>query len=259
MSEDRTAREGWKKLLPRDPWQVLIGPVLVLLIGAGVTLLISSKGKSKSVALQALPPVVDNPVARQHVFVLKSGPFKGYTASHQTDSSKARIEIRLHNLGAQRSVLTAARFTVRRLAIIRPCGQGAPLAVSTRYDLRLPQREGATVTLPIDEQLGPDQADRFVFRVISKRYRQRHTADVLVYELGIAVLHDDSPKPLRVGEVVLAVPGAPTSNEPEANYFGVPGHADCVKHAPADQRIAATFSGVKSPQLASYLRFLRTA
>lgn len=258
MADADTPRAGWKRLLPRDPWQIIIGPIIVLLVGAGITVLTTrGKGASRNTKLQTLPPIVDNPLLKYRNFVLSSGPNKGWSAAQQTEASKARIEIRLHNLGAQRSVLTSAKFTIERLAIIRPCGQGASLPVTGRYDVSLPEQAGPTVEVPIDQQIGPDQADRFTFRIISQAYFQRHTADVLVYQLRVSVMHDDSPSPLDVGEVVVAVPGVPTIMRPA--YFAVPGRATCVPAPPATQRIAASFLGARSAELARFLDFLRAA
>jgi len=264
VAGESTERRGWKRLLPKDPWQVVIGPILVVLVGAGVTLLVSSGGSdggsnggshNKAAELQPLAPVVENPVRRYAGDVVKSGPNKGLTAFHQTDGSKPRVEIRLHNVGNQRAVLTSARFTVRRFAIVSPCGQGAALFVSRKYDVTLPEGAGRTVEVPIDQQLGPDQADRFVFRLTAQGYK-RHIADALVYEIDVSVMHDNSPKPLRVGRVVIAIPGA---LEPD-RLSGFNANGDqCPKRPPDEQRMAATFTGVRSPELDSYLRFLRTA
>jgi hypothetical protein len=70
-------------------------------------------------------------------------------------------------------------------------------------------------------------------------------------------MHDNSPKPLPVGRVVVSIPGAP---EVRWNReFAVPGKSTCSKEPPDEQRAAATFKGVRSPELDTYLRFLRTA
>jgi hypothetical protein len=262
VAGDDTRRRGWKRFLPKDPWTVVIGPIIVVLVGAGVTLLVSSGGSSseaKKTDLQALPPVVQNPRREnESAGKVRSGPAKGAEAFRQTNASKPRVEIRLHNLGTQRADLTSARFTIRRFATIRPCGQGAAVVVSAQYDVTLPERAGATVEVPIRQELGADEVDDFAFRITSRNYDRQHAADVLVYELDVSVMHDNSPDPLPVGRVVVAIPGAPDVGGFNPG-FRVPGQSACPMRPPPEQRAAATFDGVMSPELDRYLRFLRTA
>ncbi len=89
------------------------------------------------------------------------------TASRQTGDSKPRIEVRLQSTGNRRSVLTSALLTVRKEVVVEPCGLGAGLVLSGTYDIHLPNRavEDQGVEVPIDQQLGPDEADRFAFNL----------------------------------------------------------------------------------------------
>jgi hypothetical protein len=67
-------------------------------------------------------------------------------------------------------------------------------------------------------------------------------------------MHDNSPEPLPVGRVVVAILGVP-----QHTGFNPGFEPTCSKAPPPEQRMAATFTGVRSPELDGYLRFLRTA
>ena len=164
--------------------------------------------------LEALPPVVQNGEMESDAIPAAND----LTASRQTDASKPRVEVRLHNTGTRRSVLTSARFTITDFARITPCGLGAGLVASARYDVVLPiaPRPGQVLETPINQQLGPDEADRFVFRLGVGNAIEEILGETLVYELRVAVLHDNESKPVDVGHAVVALPGAPPTDVMES-------------------------------------------
>jgi hypothetical protein len=254
---ERQARRGWKRLLPRDPWQLLIAPIILAVFGAGLAYLTRDRPEKKTVALEALPAVVINPREDFDFVMVASGPNKGQQASRPTDRSKPRIEIRLHNAGTRRTVLTSARFAVRRFAVIPGCGRGSGLELSASYDVTLPDRAGAAVEVPIDQQLGPDEADRFAFRLTAAHRDDRHAAQDLFYELDVSVRHDNDPEPLKVDRVVVALPGAPIAQD--ARFFSVPGTRSCSRTPPRQQLVATTFAGTRSAELDAFLDALRAA
>jgi hypothetical protein len=255
-TDEPKSRTGLRRFLPRDPWQVLIAPLILLVAGAGITALMNGgndEKEPKRPSLEALPPVVQN--GEMEADQIPAGD--NLTASRQTDASKPRVEVRLHNTGTRRSVLTSARFTITDFARITPCGLGAGLVASARYDVVLPiaPRSGQVLETPINQQLGPDQADRFVFRLGVGRAIEDVLGEALVYELRVAVVHDNEPKPVDVGRVVVALPAALAPDLLQA--FNAPGTDECVEDPPPAVRRALQFKGVRSPEVDQMLEALR--
>lgn len=262
MSGERTGdseRRGIKRFLPRDPWQVLIGPLILLIAGAGVTALMSGgsddpEPEPKRPVLEGLPPVVRNGAFEGELVQVGSGE----TATEHVDASKPRIEVRVHNTGTRRAVLTSARFTIADYARIVPCGLGAGLLASARYDVILPvdPRQGQAVEVPINQQLGPDQADRFVFRVGLGEALDDVLGEILVYELRVTVAHDNEPRPADVGRVIVVLPGAPPPGV--LDHFAVPGSDDCSEVPPKEARRAVAFKGTRSLEVDQSLAEVRS-
>lgn len=250
-------RRGWRRLVPKDPWQIILGPVILAVIGAGLAVLTRPHEAKKVPSLQALPPVVVNHAEKVEAAIVTTGIDKGQVGSRQTDSSKPRIEIRLHNQGTSRAVLTSARFVVRRFSDFPVCGQGAGLFVSARYDAMLPDKAGAVVEVPIDQQLGPDEADRFAFRLSAQHYDPTYLGHYLFYELDVSVRHDNAPKPLDVGRVAIAIPGAPPTDT--ARFFVVSGQSTCSTTPPREQLAVTSFKGARSAELDDFTAALRAA
>ena len=237
-------------------WQVLSAPLILLVAGAGITAWMSGgkdEKEPKRPLLEGLPPVVQNGQVESDA--IPAGD--NLTASRQTDASKPRVEVRLHNTGTGRSVLTSARFTITDFVRITPCGLGAGLVASARYDVVLPiaPRSGQVLETPINQQLGPDQADRFVFRLGVGNAIEEILGETLVYELRVAVVHDNAPDPADVGRVVVALPGAVPPDFLEA--FTAPGTNDCVEDPPPAVRRALQFRGVRSPEVDEMFEALR--
>jgi hypothetical protein len=255
-ADDPKSRTGLRRFLPRDPWQVLIAPLILLVAGAGITALMSGgkeEKEPKRPLLAALPPVVHN--GEMESDAVPAG--ENLTASLQTEASKPRVEVRLHNTGTRRSVLTSARFTITDFARITPCGLGAGLVASARYDVVLPiaPHSGQVIETPINQQLGPDQADRFVFRLGVGNAIEKILGETLVYELRVAVVHDNESKPVGVGRVVVALPGAVPPDFLQA--FNAPGTDDCVQDPPPAARRALRFEGSRSPEVDEMFGALR--
>jgi hypothetical protein len=254
---DPGSRTGLRRFLPRDPWQVLIGPLILLVAGAGITALMSGGGEDKPAPkrplLEALPPVVQNGELESDA--IPAG--ENLTASRQTDASKPRVEVRLHNTGTRRSVLTSARFTITDFARITPCGLGAGLVVSASYDVVLPvgPRPGQVLETSINQQLAPDQADRFVFRLGLGRAIEDVLGEIFVYELRLAVTHDNESEPVDVGRAVVALPGAPLPDV--LGSFNAPGTTTCTDVPPPAVRRVLEFKGARSPELDQAFAALR--
>lgn len=251
MSGERSAdleRRSLRRFLPRDPWQVLIGPLILLIVGAGITAVMSGgkpEPERKRPVLNALPPVVQNATFAGTGVQVGSGQ----TATGHLDASKPRVEVRVHNTGTRRAVLTSARFTITDYARIVPCGLGAGLVASARYDVVLPvdPRPGHAVEVPINQQLGPDEADRFVFRVGVGDALEKILGETLVYELRVTVAHDNEARPVDVGRVIVALPGAPEAED--LRFFAEPGTTECSELPSTAARRAVAFKGTRSPEV----------
>lgn len=131
------------------------------------------------------------------------------------------IQVTLHNTGAQRSIIKRALFRVQSLAALPVCHTAGELLVSKKYDVALPTtlpKDGAPVEKSVSQQLGPDEADRFAFTLSVPQSVDTHT--VYLYQLRIDFLHDTHSTPLKAGNVVLALPGAPGRHGLEFWYKG---------------------------------------
>lgn len=251
LGTHKRARSGWRKLLPDNPWAI-IGPIIAALTVAGVTAAVKVLTSSEPAGeLQGFEPVVANPINKYKGVPAPSNP--ALTASRQTDDSKPRIEVRLQNTGNRRSVLTSAILTVRKEVTVTPCGLGAGLVVSATYDVLLPNRavEGQTVEVPINQQLGPDEADRFAFS-LGLEDPAKDFGRTLVYQLDVAVRHDNSDKPVDLGRVVVALPGTPPPQYTLPQDIANP-QQKCEKDVLDKLRQVQQLDGVRSPELQNLL------
>jgi hypothetical protein len=251
-------RSGWRKLLPDNPWAI-IGPIIAALTVAGVTAAVTGLFSSEPAGeLQGFDPVVANPAVNYEGVPDPSNP--ALTASRQTDDSKPRIEIRLQNIGNRRSVLTSAILTVRREVVVAPCGLGAGLLVSATYDVLLPNRaaEGHTVEVPIDQQLGPDEADRFAFN-LGLEDPAKDFGLILVYQLDVAARHDNSDTPVDLGRVVVALPGTlpPDTLDYMRQQLSTNPEEPCAQDYLNQVGQVSQLDGVRSPELESLLATAR--
>ncbi|MET8150177.1 hypothetical protein ACIBSW_24210 [Actinoplanes sp. NPDC049668] len=117
------------------------------------------------------------------------------------------VEITVHNRGTRRSVTTRIVATVEDSAVIKLCdAQGSTVPVSATYDLVLPPRPaaGTAFQVPVSQQQGPDEADRFALRVgTSKRESPRH---LHLYRLRFELVADGQQTKVPAGTAVVTVP-----------------------------------------------------
>jgi hypothetical protein len=241
VTEAKEKRTGWRRLLPESLWALVIAPVLVALVIAGATAAVRSLGSDEpGPSIQALEPVVHNPESEYEGLTLPSG----LAATRRTDRSKARIEIRLQNTGERRTYITEAIVTVRKVIAVPPCGVGAGIRLSAAYDILLPRdaRPGDTVEVPINQTIPGDGVDRFVFRV-DRRKGELDLTD-FIYQLDLAVRHDNAADPIDVGRVVVSLPGAP-----RVDSFRIEDPSGCQLPVFAAVNEAADLDGVMSPPL----------
>ncbi|HXQ88339.1 MAG TPA: hypothetical protein VN733_01760 [Solirubrobacterales bacterium] len=239
-------RTGWRKHLPESLWPVIVGPLIVGLVLAGVTG--AAKGlfvDDPAPDLLGLDPVVHNGPAEYEGWLNS----EGFRVSQQTSDSGTRVELRLKNEGERRAYITAATFTISRLIRVPPCGAGGGVMLSGHYAVVLPRdaAEGETIEAPIDRQILPDGVDRFEFRV----GRDRDGMDVgltYVYQLDVALRHDGASEPVDVGRILVALPGVPSIaatglNRPPSEQQG------CIEDTVKSLQEAAELDGTRSPAL----------
>lgn len=242
MAEADPKQTDWRKLLLKNLWAVIIGPIVVGLAIAWING--SFKGltsEEPGPAIEALEPVVRNGAGDHEIIDIPNSDFIG---SRQTDRSRVRVEVRLRNTGKRRTVITDAVVTIRKLIAVPPCGLGGGIEVSNTYDVVLPRHaaDGDSVEFPINQQIAPDGVDRFVFTV-----GHDNDAGEAIYQLDFAVRHDNENGPSEVGRVLIALPGVPATallylDDP-------PAQRDCGQEVIDSLREAAQLEGVRSPQL----------
>lgn len=242
MAEPDPKHTGRRESLSKYLWVVIIGPIVVGLALAGISGAFKSfTSEEPNPEIEAFEPVVRNGASEHESVDIPNSDFVG---TRRTDRSRARVEIRLRNTGERRTVITGAVVTIHKLIAVPPCGVGAGIEVSNTYDVVLPRHaaDGTSMEFPINQQIAPDEVDRFVFTVGQHLY-----AGEAVYQLDLAVRHDNEADPSEVGRVLIALPGAPTS---ALGYLDdPPGPRDCGDEVIDSLREAAQLEGVRSPQL----------
>jgi hypothetical protein len=132
---------------------------------------------------------------------------------------KPSAEVILHNLGSQRSIVTEAQTQILAAGQLTLCGSQGELDLSENYNVLLPATPaaGEVISTPLHEQLAGDEADRFSlsFATVGSASLKEFKLPqrIHVYELQLALLHDDQGSPLQLGKVVIAVPTTPRISE----------------------------------------------
>lgn len=244
MAEPDPKRTGWRKLLLENLWIVIIGPIVVGVAIAGINGAFKGlTSEEPGPEIEALEPVVHNGASDYESINIPNSDFIG---SRQTDRSRARVEVRLRNTGERRTVITDAVVTIRKLIAVPPCGVGGGIEVSNTYEVVLSRHaaDGDSVEFPINQQIAPDGVDRFVFTV---GHDYEDAGLIFVYQLDLAVRHDNEKEPSEVGRVLIALPGAPTTDR--LYLDSPPAQRGCGQDVIDSLREAAQLEGVRSPQL----------
>ena len=157
----------------------------------------------------------------------------------------------MRNIGRLVSVVKRAEFRVRAMQTIEThCrGPGAALPISQTYDLRLPAYDGVgqVVGVTVRQQLKPNEADAFAFRV-GLAGALLGDEDPRLYQLDVLVFHDTEPKPIKAGTAILAVatPGR-ISFEPSEDADSE--ERACVRGNVEALRTMLALDGVRSLEL----------
>lgn len=133
--------------------------------------------------------------------------------SSQFPQGQSRLEMLIHNAGDGRSVVSRARIEIRRLDPLPICFTQGGLALSESYDAQLPAsaEPGDVVEVPLHQQLGPDQADRFTIDLSVLPDETEEFSGYYLFELQVSLLHDGEPRPLDVGKALVSIPVPPGS------------------------------------------------
>lgn len=126
-------------------------------------------------------------------------------------TTPTRLQVTLHNTGNERAIIKRALFRIHHFSQIPNCVSEGELPVSKTYDIILPVNPHADqlVEAPVSQQLGTDEADRFTFTLTVPQDINKPSS--YIYQLEVALLHDEGQTPLKLGNVLVALPGLPSA------------------------------------------------
>ena len=125
-----------------------------------------------------------------------------------------KLDITVHNLGNRLAVLTGLRIKILDFAYMRDCYTQGEIDASKPYPLSLPDNPaaGTVMTVPLHEEVGHDQVDRFVVRLWPPPFRKDKYGTTqegtFVYRVA-GTLSSDVQKDLALGSASFAVPFTP--------------------------------------------------
>jgi hypothetical protein len=126
------------------------------------------------------------------------------------------LELLLHNAGRGRSVVSGARIEVLRVDPLPLCFAQGELPLSGHYGAQLSTeaKPGEVVEVPLHQQLGTDEADRFEI-VLGLTSEEESSSGELpglyLFELDVSLEHDGAQPPLRLGRALVSLPALPPS------------------------------------------------
>jgi hypothetical protein len=123
------------------------------------------------------------------------------------------IDVKLHNKGNARVVVSRAVVTVEQVARLDFCYSQGDLPASNTYDIELPTSP-SRLTAPLNQQLGPDEADRFLlkFGVPAGALGGQQVGDtphLFVYRMRLSLVSGAEREPLDLGRFIVSVPDIP--------------------------------------------------
>jgi len=132
------------------------------------------------------------------------------------DERRSRLEIEVHNTGGRLVVIDQAEVTVRRVFELERCAAQGDLPLSNVYGTALPAdaKPGEAITIPLHQQVGPDEADRFALALSVDREAAR-SATLFLYEIEVALRNDGGRPVLSLGKALISLPHMPFP----AEYF----------------------------------------
>jgi hypothetical protein len=181
---------SWKTLPARDRLRLVWIPLLIVVCGAVA-----------AVAVDRGAGIFDSHGAHLQVIDVRVG-----NPWNETPRNKAHVEVKLHNTGDRRAILTSLRTEVVRSVFLPGClafgGEGT--YETGRYSVMLPKQPqpGFHRENVLNEELGPDQVDRFR---ATFETQDTELFTVVLYELSLSVEASDGES-VSLGRSLLMAP-----------------------------------------------------
>jgi hypothetical protein len=117
----------------------------------------------------------------------------------------AALDIKLHNVGDRRSVIKRAVLRIQKFTTLPICLSQGGLGVSATYGVTLPERsaEGQAIEVPLSQQLGPDEADRFK---LDLHVRNPDDLKLYFYWVDVTLVRDAESRPISLGKAIVTLP-----------------------------------------------------
>ena len=136
---------------------------------------------------------------------------------HEPGGEVLSMEFTIHNTGSSRGIVEEATFTVEDHMTVLPCVGGGIVELSAEYDLLLPSNaeRGDQFTVPVSQQVGPDEADRFA---VNARLDEASMGFEELYRLDVELVIDGRAEDVDVGPVIVVLPHSPADDQ--LSYWG---------------------------------------
>ena len=130
----------------------------------------------------------------------------------EPDGDIVSMEFTIHNTGGSRGIVEEAVFTVEDVVTVVPCVGGGIVELSAEYDLLLPSRaeKGDQFTVPVSQQVGPDEADRFA---VNARLDEATMGFETLFRLDVELVVDGPAEDVEAGTVIVPLPYSPADNK----------------------------------------------
>jgi hypothetical protein len=197
--EGRSAEQGERRLSRLANWATILAAVtgVIALVIAWLALrneFASGHGTKRASRIEAVSVQVPDPSA---------------------DSERSEVQIILHNVGNERTIIKRAVIRILHAAQVHLCFSQGGIGLSGNYDVTLPDSPapGQIVEVPLHQQLAGDEAERFALSFRAEPSATAEGPTIHLYQLELSLLHDESDTPVRLGKVLLALPLSPESDE----------------------------------------------
>ncbi len=203
-----------------------------------------------------------------NVAVVDRPPNASFGTTYKAATSTG-ITLTLRNPGNGISVITSARFIVKRFAALSTngCIPGAgPIPISADYQAALPAiaKPGEAINADLSQQVSANSADRFSIGfsfLTSDAYEYPYidgggTGASRLYELEVELFHDGNATPLRAGTMLLALPFPAYEFFPGGTDLGLSGA--CAPKNLVTLRHMLSLQGARSAELAEFGRDPKT-
>lgn len=120
-----------------------------------------------------------------------------------------KIDTELRNTGNELAIITALRIQVQQTLKLPICfSQGdLPATGSFVINIKAGAKPGNVITVPVHQQIGPDEADRFIVELNGP---QAQNETIYMYRVRLSLLYDTANTPaIPVGELLMAFPVSP--------------------------------------------------